>query len=281
MMKELKKLWLLPLLLVGQTASVHAQEVRSTDTAMKLKPAVNTPIVKKPVVKKPKPITSEISGGFRLNTDGWGIFVDKGWVKSEEKERDYFYNTQLLQIEFGEKKHPKEIKRSNNIGSGADKAKPFIFGKINNFYALKFGYGGRKMIAGKPEQGNVSIHWVYLGGLSLGLQKPYYLIVQPNGESARTIKYSDTTAEIFLTRNYIIGGAGLSQGLGEVQIIPGAHLKTGFHFDFAASKFTKMAVEVGANAEFYTKDIELMALQKATPYLFNFYAAVQFGKRKQ
>src|SRR5690606_8878525 len=142
----------------------------------------------------------ELSFGLRLNTDGWSVFADKGYVKSEDRKSDYFYNIRLFQVEFGEKKHPKEIKRSNNLGAsyGEEKAKPFIFGKINNFYSLKLGYGARKMIAGKPEQGTVSIHWVYLGGLALGMEKPYYIeayVPQDNFGTLvqQTIKYTDET----------------------------------------------------------------------------------------
>src|SRR5690606_26637816 len=119
--------------------------------------------------KKPKPIEKEFSVGIRLNTDGWSLFAEKGWVKTEEKESDKFYNLRFAQIEFGEHKHPKEIKGSNRGPSYADRPRPYKFGKINNFYMLKHGYGNRKMIAGKPDPGTVSIHWVYARGLSIGI----------------------------------------------------------------------------------------------------------------
>lgn len=243
--------------------------------------------VMKPKIKKPKPIRSEFSFGFRLNTDGWSVFADKGYVRSEDRQSDYFYNVRLFQVEFGEKKHPKEIKRSNNLGSsyGEEKAKPFVFGKINNFYNLKLGYGARKMIAGKPEHGTVSIHWVYLGGLTVGIEKPYYVeayVPQDNFGTLiqQTIKYSEETKESFLTRQYIIGSAGFGRGLNEVKVVPGIHAKTGLHFDFATSKKSKLAIETGVSAELYTRKIELMANQDAVPYFTSIYASFQFGKRK-
>src|SRR6185312_15308919 len=68
-----------------------------------------TPV--KTIIKRPKPIQHEFSFGARLNTDGWSIFVDKGKVNSEdEKHSDMFYNIKLWQLEFGEKKNPKEVK---------------------------------------------------------------------------------------------------------------------------------------------------------------------------
>ncbi len=241
--------------------------------------------VQKPKIKKPKPLRTELSGGLRLNTDGWSIFVDKGWVRSEERYSDLFYNVRLLQVEFTEKKHPQEIKRTNTIGAYTeDKPRPFIYGKINNFYALKIGYGGRKMLAGKPEPTNISLHWVYVGGLSIGFQKPYYIdayVVQDqNGTIVQeTIKYTDSTKQPFLTKSQIIGSAGFSKGIGEVKIIPGIHAKTGLHFDFAATKHGKVAIETGVGFEYYTSKVELMANKEAKPMFVNVYASIQFGKR--
>lgn len=235
--------------------------------------------------RRPKPIRKEWSFGFRLNSDGWGIFYDNGKVKSEERNSDYFYNIRLIQVEFDEKKHPSEIKGSNNLSTG-ESTKPVIFGKINNFYTLKFGYGKRKMIAGKPDPGSISIHWVYLGGISLGLEKPYYIdaFVDEGGVLVqKTIKYADTNSADFVPfeRERIIGSSGFSQGIGETKFIPGAHFKTALHFDFASSKKTKMAIETGLNAEIYTRAINMMVNKDAVPYFVNVYASFQIGKRKQ
>ena len=243
----------------------------------------------RPVVKRPKPITSELSGGFRLNTNGWSLFVDKGYVRSDEtKLRDQFHNIRLFQLELSEHKNPKEVKHSvtdQTPSGGTQQTKPFIFGKINNFYALKLGYGLRKMIAGKPEPGTVSIHWVMAGGLSLGMEKPYFLdgyIAQDNfGNRIHTnFKYTEETKESFLSAQYINGSAGFSKGLGEIQFVPGIHAKTALHFDFASSRKTVLAVEAGVSVEYYTRDIVIMANQDAKPLLANLFASFQFGRRK-
>lgn len=240
-------------------------------------------------VKKPKPINSEFSGGIRLNSDGWSVFAEKGYVVSEEtKLRDQFHNVRLFQVELSEHKDPKEVKRSvtdQTASGGTQKSKPFVFGKINNFYALKLGYGMRRMIAGKPEPGTVSVHWVYAGGLSLGMEKPYYLdgyVPQDNPGTLvpATFKYSDSTKLSFLTEQYIRGGAGFAKGLNEIEFIPGIHAKTALHFDFAASRKSVMAVETGVSAEYYTRGINIMANQKARPLFVNLFASIQFGRRR-
>lgn len=230
-------------------------------------------------MNRPKPITKELSIGFRINTDGWSLFFDKGTVKGSSRESDKFYDINLWQIEFGEKKHPQETKRSN-VNLATQSATPFIYGKINNFYTLKLGYGKRKMIAGKPDPGTVAIHWVYLGGLSLGLEKPYYYEAYVNGGSLEAVRFTDTTQYIFDQQvTDIAGKAGFTEGLNEIQFLPGVHFKTGLHFDFAASKKTKLAIETGVNVEVYSRAVQLMAFQDHAPYFVNAYLSIQAGKR--
>jgi hypothetical protein len=283
--------WLLLLVLICTQAFIARAQV---DTAMKA-PAKRTSltgtlprqmVTAKP--PKPKPIRTELSGGFRLNSDGWSVFADKGWVVSEEKRRDYFYNAKVLQFELSERKHPKETRSTNNITAPNSSGRPrsFIYAKINNFYNFKVGYGMRKMIAGKPEIKTVSIHWVYIGGLSAGLIKPYYIDAKvPLDEFGTTvredIKYSDSTKSIFLSNRNIYGSSGFAKGLGETQIVPGIYARTALHFDFHTSKARVMAIETGVTVEYYTKKIEMMALQDAVPYYVNIYASIQFGKRWQ
>jgi hypothetical protein len=268
-MNLLKQLSLLVALLLGNIYVVNAQQ--TGDTAVK-KPAY----VPKP--KKPKPISKETSFGLKLHTNGWGIFVEKGLVKSDEKESDRFYNVRLYQVALDEIKNPKEVKKTNPASAAGEKVNPVIFGKINNFYTLKLGYGYRRMMAGKPEKGNVSMHWVYLGGLSLGLLKPYYIDV--SGYSEQSVKYSEINKAFFLAKDSIIGSSGFQKGIGEISIVPGVHVKTALHFDWAARKQRVAALETGIMAEFYSKAIELMVDQNNKAWFANLYVSLQFGSRK-
>jgi len=276
-MKNSKKILLLTLsfcisYLTNAQTSIPVDSVKKQITT--------TPIVyNKPLVKRPKPIHTELSGGIRLNTDGWSFFMDRGKVKTDdERHSDMFHDILLWQFELSEKKNPKEYKSTNsNLDPySGSKPTPFIFGKINNFYALKLGIGKRKMIAGKPDPGTVSIHWVYAGGLSVGMLKPYYIKVY---NEANPIKYSDNNRDEFLSQSTIIGAAGFKQGLHEITFIPGLHVKTALHFDFSSNRKTVLAIETGLNAEIYSQAIPIMATQNATPYFLDIYASFQFGKR--
>ncbi len=236
--------------------------------------------------KKIQPIRTELSVGYRLATDGWGLFVEKGYVRSEDyRESDKFHNMRIVQIELDEHKDPKEEKtKMSDQQPGNESTRPFTFGKINNFYALKIGYGFRKMIAGKPEEGTVSIHWVTTGGIAVGMEKPYYLdgyVQQDNPGTLlpATFKYSEETKASFLNPQYIRGRAGFSKGLDEIQFVPGIHLRTGLHFDFSNNRRTALAIETGIAGDYYTKAIQIMANQEAKPYFVNLFVSLQFGRR--
>jgi hypothetical protein len=222
----------------------------------------------------------EFSIGGRVNTDGWGGFFELGWRKSRAKVT-YF------QLEFAEKKNPKEDKKPGAL-KDIDQygfiysEKPYIYGKQNNFYQVKLGVGQQRLIGGKGNKNGVLVNAIYYGGLSVGMKKPYYLnVVDPNTERGVQVKYGQDPLydQAFLDRASIIGGAGFSKGWGELSIVPGVHAKTGLRFDWARFNEVVSALEVGVNAEYYTKNIDIMVDQEQKKFFFNAYISLQFGKR--
>jgi TM2 domain-containing membrane protein YozV len=280
------KLYLAVLLILIGTLGVTAQQQHYSSSKADSLRNPRYPLTK-PV--RPKPIRTDFSVGIRMNTNGWSGFMEKGWVRSEfTKESDKLYNRRVFQIEFSEHKHPKQWRETNTMLSGlvSDKPRPFVYGKVNNFYTLKLGYGYSRMIAGKPNQGNISVHWLYLGGVSMAFLKPYYIDVyvssqdNPGFLEKKTIRYTGENEKDFLGyKQNIVGSSGLIKGIDETQLVPGIHAKTALHFDFAADTRTKLAIEIGINGELYTQKIKIMANQKDYPYVVNAYISFQFGKR--
>ena len=226
--------------------------------------------------KPPKPAKTECSIGLRLNSNGWSVFTDYGTSKPiDEKHAERFFNLHFFQFEVTEKKDPRQVKTSTGSSATGGSSSSYIYGKINNFYVIKLGYGVRTMIAGKPdEQGTVSIHWINAGGAAIGLLKPYYVNI-----GGLPVKYNPVTATEFLDPQQITGSAGFSTGLGETVIVPGVHYKTGFHFDIAGSLKTVIAIETGANVEYYFQSVALMASKPPTNLFADVYLSFQFGKR--
>jgi hypothetical protein len=229
------------------------------------------------------PLTQEMSFGYRLNSDGWSIFMTRGFIKKEERKSSFFT------IDLSEKKHPKETKSLNESFSIAfpNEIKPlaYKYGKINNFYQFKLGYGGTQEMTGKLDRKSVIINWVYAGGLSLGMLKPYYLdLLVPEGNVyvRKFQKYSEENKESFLdlnNRGTILGGSSFTKGLGEISIQPGLHARSGFYFDYTATRKTFVGVEIGASAEVYFNTIDILKNTNNNNYFINIYADFRFGRR--
>ncbi|MEP7317126.1 MAG: hypothetical protein ABI921_00235 [Panacibacter sp.] len=217
--------------------------------------------------------------GFKLNTDGWGAMYEHGKYKT-------ITNTSLWWLELGERKSPKEEKvtTGQDIGGGFILiGNPYIYGKKNNFYFLKAGVGTQRLIGGKGNKNGVAVSAIYGGGVSLGYLKPYYLSVNdPSTGSPKDIKYSDSTAAQFLDPNpdNILGGSGFTKGFTEGKIVPGAHARLAMRFDYGRYNEFLSAIEVGVNAEYYTKKMPIMINNPEKKFFFNGFIAIEFGKRK-
>jgi len=214
--------------------------------------------------------------GFRLNTDGWSILYEKGYLKSVS-------TTNLFSLEFGEKKHPKE-KKLNNILSNSgflQIGSPYVYGKQNSFYQLKPTFGQQRLLGGKTNKNGVAVSAIYAGGISIGLERPYYVRVQDSGpDGTRDIKYSVEDSVAFLAPGNIIQGTGLRYGWNQLKVVPGAHVKAALRFDYGRFNEMVSAIEVGMNLEAYSREINIMLKNKNSQVFFNGYVAILFGKRK-
>lgn len=270
-MKKLYIIFLLALVFGGlsaQTTSKNTQDKKAEKEQRKLKRIS----IFKEQEEGENVFQRDFSIGGRLNTDGWSGFVELGYRKSRKIVNYY-------QFEFSEKKSNKEVKTNNSY---AFTQRPFIFGKENNFYQAKLGIGQRYLIGGKANKNGVEVDAIYYGGLSVGLLKPYYLNVEDvNGQNV-DMKYDPNDPKEFLETSKINGASGFGKGWGDMSVVPGLHAKIGLRFDWAHFNEVVSALEVGMNAEVYTKKINIMVPMdgdKAKQFFFNGYVSIQFGKR--
>ena len=213
--------------------------------------------------------------GVKIATDGYGLLYEKGKYVSPRR-------TNVWQIELNEKLHNKEEKvgRGIDVFGNVSQAK---FGKANNFYQLKGGYGQLYTIGGKANRNGVAVSALYEGGLSIGLVKPYYVDAERLSDQSRVrVKYSDTS---FSEAAYNVQGAsGVTVGWSELKIVPGLHAKTALRFDYARFNETVTAIEAGINAEYYSSRVLEMAIGrrhiKEDRFFFNAYVAFEFGRRR-
>ncbi len=217
--------------------------------------------------------------GFRLNTDGWNAFVEKGKMKTVKVTNIYY-------LEVGEKKNPKENKVTNTIPADnfIQAGNPYVYGKQNIFYQVKPGFGQQRLIGAKANKNGIAVQCLYSGGLSLGLLRPYYVTVfeeiSPNSFILKDIRYNPENPAEFLTPGNILEGTGLKHGWNEMKIVPGLHTKASLRFDYGRFNELVSAIEVGVNVEYYFNDIEILVNNQPQKFFFNAFVAILLGRRK-
>ena len=228
----------------------------------------------------------EFTVDLKLHTNGFAFGVNIARLKT-------YYLTNYLNFEFGELKHPKQFRQSfdfSPINTGRV-ARAFVFGKQNNFFLLKGGYGQKRYLSEKAKRKGVAIGLSYSVGPTLGLLKPYYLELkyfnEPNSDNivVRSEKFSEDNADAFLDITRIVGASAFSRGLGELSVTPGGHAKFAVHFDWGAFDEFVKALEAGVMVDFFFQKVPIMVESERVentenqPIFFNLYLSLQLGKR--
>lgn len=211
--------------------------------------------------------------GLQLRTNGYGVFYELGRMRSPR-----FAN--IYSIELTETQHPKEEKVSSGSSTGFLLGNSYKFGKINNFFSAKLGFGQQYIFGQKGNKNGIAVLGTFQGGLAVGLLKPYYLQINDNSGDIREIKYTPEDSMYFLDHNSVQGSAGFTKGWNEVKIKPGAFIKTALRFDFGGYNESITAVELGMSLEGYAQKIDIMALNKPKQLFFQAHFALVFGGRK-
>ncbi|RYY40746.1 MAG: hypothetical protein EOO08_06350 [Chitinophagaceae bacterium] len=209
--------------------------------------------------------------GLQLRSNGYGLFLEIGRRKTPRW-------TNVYAMELTEVKHPKEEKGSNNNGTFNNS---YIYGKINNFYQVKLGFGREYILGQKGNKNGVAVIAFGQGGLSLGLLRPYYIDIQ-EGPDKRAVKYESADSLKFLgiSSSPILGSSGIGKGWNELQVRPGAYLKFGLRFDFNRYNERMQAVQIGFSLEGYGQGIEQLVYNDPKKLFLQLHVAYVFGGRK-
>lgn len=218
----------------------------------------------------------EVTGDFRLQTDGWALGMTFGDLKTYDR-------TRFIYAGIGELRHPREV-WTNDFRNG----RRYVFGKQNNLYVLRAGWGQKHYLSEKAKRKGAAVGITYQVGPSLGLIKPYYLdifLLESRSSRTRPIRFSDQTVNQFLNKEEIAGSSGFLQGWGELGVAPGAQAIIAAHFDWGAFDQNVKALEAGIMVDAYFRSIPLMidlerfGNLRNRPIFVNFFINFQFGKR--
>lgn len=225
---------------------------------------------------------TELAADVKMQTNGWSVGVNWGTLKT-------YYLTRFYYVDFGERKHLKEL--TFNPGVGSRQGSTYIYGKQNNLYVLRGGLGEKRYFSEKAAEKGVAVGVSYRVGPSLGLIKPYYLDININNdvlsgnERTRPIRYSPETAQDFLDEGRINNNSGFLKGWGEVAPAIGGHAVGALHISWGAFEEYVRAIEAGVMVDFYFQNIPIMVETSPDsnlnqPFFVNVFLNFQFGKRK-
>lgn len=223
----------------------------------------------------------------RETTFNMKLSTNRGFIAGMEFGRlRTYYKTTFYHISLGELKHPKEQRQSADPILSRS-FRPFIFGKQNNVFVLRGGWGVKRYFSEKAKHKGVAVGMSYAFGPSLGLLKPYYLaICYPNPARPGDCrifheKYSEENASLFLDENGRIKGASpFTKGLGELGFRPGANASVALHLDWGAFDELVKAVEVGAMLDVFPTQLPILVGEDNQRVFLNFFVNLQLGKRR-
>ena len=209
------------------------------------------------------------SFGIQLRTNGYGFFYELGKRRSPRYSNLYLF-------EFTEIKDRKEDKLggAENFFSNS-----YVFGKQNNFYQFKLGFGQQYILGQKGNKNGVAVTANVTAGLSMGLLKPYYLQAIDSAGREVTISYEQDSIT-FLDRGSIIGGAGFTKGWSELKLKPGLFVKAALRFDFGRYNERIQALEIGMSVEGFAQKIPMLVYNEPRRLFFQSHIAFVFGSRK-
>jgi len=222
----------------------------------------------------------EKSFDIRLHTNGFALGYNSGEIRR-------YYLTRFYHVGIGILKHPKEYRQAVNYSGGnflLKSSSAYAYGKQNTLLVIRAGIGEKRYYSEKARRKGIAVGISYEGGLTLGLQKPYYLNLNRSdpfgGRQVVAEKYSEENRETFLDVNSIYGSASFFKGFNEIKILPGLHGKIGAHFSMGAFEQMVKALEIGIMFDIFFKKVPIMVIDNNQPFFLNGYIILQLGKRK-
>ncbi len=212
---------------------------------------------------------------------GWRVSFERGDLKT-------YYKTSFFRLSLGEMKSEKEHRQSADVSfTGARSGfRSYVFGKKNNLFAARAGWGRKRYYTEKARTRGVAVGYSAEIGPTLGILKPYYVALRrstpndPGNFRVVTEKFSDDNRELFLDPSKIVGAAPIWRGLLEPTIAPGGHFFFALHIDWGAFDDFVKGADIGLAADFFPRRAEILASGDNPRLMLNFFAALQFGKRR-
>ncbi len=189
------------------------------------------------------------------------------------------YTTQLKRensyhgggIEIVNIKHPQEQKYISTSGNS------YIWAKEHYLYSIRLSYYRERVLFKKAQQQGVQVSVLAALGPTIGLEAPYYIEVS-TGNGTVKVPYDHTNPNHYWTN--IIGTGNILQGVGESSVVPGLNIRLGVSLEFGAFRSKVMGIEVGFQADLFTRKILIIPTTESYSFFPSAYFTFYFGSRK-
>ncbi len=206
----------------------------------------------------------ELTFGAKLSTNGWGLDIRRGYFI--DTKHKYFFEGGFNIIH-----HPKEYKQS----SAYFLFKNFVYGKVNECYDLKFGYGRQYVLYEKKDVGSVEVRIIASGGADIAILKPIYYIIAYNNMT-EVSKFVVSMQPGTIERK-----APYTKGLDEIKFDPGIYLKLGTSFEHSKTEKALSILEFGIEGYFFMNNLEIMAETNNSRLVTSLFVSYRFGSLRE
>ena len=207
-----------------------------------------------------------------IHSQGLGMGFKLGKIKSIYKTVNW--EAQLVSLH--------SLKEIKTINVNTSYTRPFVYGKLNNVFVLRFGYGQERRIFGKPYWGGIETLWTYEAGASLALLKPYYyyvVIYKSTGDGYYQEIVDEQTFDDSDQWMEIVGKSAFTKGLKETKLSPGLHASTGLSFEIGKSRTRVQAIDIKVIAETFPLGVSIMDSQRDKRFFLTFQLSYSWGSR--
>ncbi len=200
---------------------------------------------------------------FGINVNSKSYFIGGVDFSIKQNHSSSLWKSMML-FEAVNIKHPNEVRFSTGFASNNILGnKPFVLGKSNFLFALRSDYGFEKNWFRPDEKSGVNVDFQLLSGLTIGLEKPYFIKYRYSSELIETEQYDANT---HVDYGSILGAAGVFKGFERTKIVPGLNLRCSLNFEYGMYKKYKTIIETGFTLEQYMRRITI--IDEASPKSF-------------
>ena len=209
---------------------------------------------------------AELTAGMFLSTNGGlpgGFRFKYAWQRKKKTKQFNHVSFDIANI-----RHPKEIRFSSDSGNGY-----FIANKTNYLFVLRPSVGREFLLFQKSSEEGLELKLNTSFGPSIGLVKPYYIIVSNGNQSSQTIAYRPG-----VRADRILGNSYFS-GFDEISAVLGVNARLSLEFGVSAWDDFVTGVELGFQIEAFAKQVEMIPYSVNKSVFTSAFLTVYFGKR--